>query len=180
MQQSSASQPPIQLQNIARPGQTLVDGNPKPDLQQHVQSQNVTEQGQTSFIENPPPPYYEENLYPHQSYLQDHTKMAYATLPMQPYPTYNLPPPYGGNYSSTPQQVHVIPMHWLTNRTQQPFHPHALVSERERETPTSPHTVHGCASGFWAIVFNGIVKLRGEEQEGGGHFRIRLSPVFDI
>ena len=106
MQQPSVSQQPIQFQNIAGPGQTFVNGNPQPALQQHVQLQNITEQGQTSFIANPPPPYYEEKLY-----LQDPTKMAYATLPMQPYPTYNMPQPYGGNYYSTPQQVYVIPMH---------------------------------------------------------------------
>ena len=106
MQQPSASQQPIQFQNIAGPGQTFVNGNPQPALQQQVQLQNVTEQGQKSFIANSPPPYYEENLY-----IQDPTKMAYASLPMQPYPTYNMPPPYGGNYYSTPQQVHVIPMH---------------------------------------------------------------------
>ena len=106
MQQPSASQQPIQFQNIAGPGQTFVNGNPQPALQQHVQLQNITEQGQTSFIANPPPPYYDGKLY-----QQDPTKMAYATLPMQQYPTYNMPQPYGGNYYSTPQQVHVIPMH---------------------------------------------------------------------
>eukprot|EP00731_Ephydatia_muelleri_P025190 Em0017g273a len=100
MQQPSASQQPIQFQNIAGPGQTFVNGNPQPALQQQVQLQNVTEQGQKSFIANSPPPYYEENLY-----IQDPTKMAYASLPMQPYPTYNMPPPYGGNYYSTPQQA---------------------------------------------------------------------------
>eukprot|EP00731_Ephydatia_muelleri_P025185 Em0017g268a len=99
MQQPSASQQPIQFQNIAGPGQSFVNGNRQPALQQQVQLQNITEQGQTSFIANPPPPYNEKNLY-----LQDPTKMAYPTLPMQPYPTYNMPQPYGGNYYSTPQQ----------------------------------------------------------------------------
>ncbi|KAL5479835.1 hypothetical protein EMCRGX_G023424 [Ephydatia muelleri] len=103
MQQPSASQQPIQFQNIAGPGQTFVNGNPQPALQQQVQLQNVTEQGQKSFIANSPPPYYEENLY-----IQDPTKMAYASLPMQPYPTYNMPPPYGGNYYSTPQQPGMV------------------------------------------------------------------------
>ena len=106
MQQPSASQQPVQFQSIAGSGQPFVNGNPQPALQQQVQLQNITEQGQTSFIANPPPPYNEENLY-----LQDPTKLAYPTLPMQPYPTYNLPPPYDGNYYSTPQQVHIIPMH---------------------------------------------------------------------
>ena len=106
MQQPSASQQPIQFQNIAGPGQTFVNGNPQPAFQQQVQLQNITEQGQTSFIANPTPPYYDEKLY-----QQDPTKMAYATLPMQQYPTYNMPQPYGGNYYLTHQQVHVIPMH---------------------------------------------------------------------
>ncbi|KAL5479865.1 hypothetical protein EMCRGX_G023457 [Ephydatia muelleri] len=34
--------------------------------------------------------------------------MAYATLPMQPYPTYNMPQPYGGNNYSTPQQPGMV------------------------------------------------------------------------
>ena len=60
MQQPSASQQPIQFQNIVGPGQV-------------------------SFNENPPPPYYGGYPYPNQGYFQDPTKMAYATLPMQPY-----------------------------------------------------------------------------------------------
>ena len=111
MQQPSASQQPVQFQNIEGPVQTFVNGNPQPPLEQHVQLQNIAGKGETSFTANPPPPYYGDNFYPYQSYLQDPTKMAYATLPTQPYPTYNMPQPYGGNYYSTPQQVHVIPMH---------------------------------------------------------------------
>ena len=81
MQQPSASQQPIQFQNIAGPGQV-------------------------SFNGNPPPPYYGGNPYPNQGYFQDPTKMAYATLPMQPYPTSSMPPQlYGGNYIIPPQQV---------------------------------------------------------------------------
>eukprot|EP00731_Ephydatia_muelleri_P025159 Em0017g242a len=80
MQQPSASQQPIQFQNIAGPGQV-------------------------SFNGNPPPLYYGGNPYPHQGYFQDPTKMAYATLPMQPYPTSSMPPQlYGGNYIIPPQQ----------------------------------------------------------------------------
>ncbi|KAL5479887.1 hypothetical protein EMCRGX_G023484 [Ephydatia muelleri] len=78
MQQPSASQQPIQFQNIAGPGQV-------------------------SFNGNPPPPYYGGYPYPNQGYFQDPTKMA--TLPMQPYPTSSMPPQlYGGNYFTTPQQ----------------------------------------------------------------------------
>ena len=85
MQQPSASQQPIQFQNIAGPGQV-------------------------SFNGNPPPLYYGGNPYPNQGYFQDPTKMAYATLPMQPYPTSSMPPQlYGGNYFTTPQQVRAIP-----------------------------------------------------------------------
>ena len=108
MQQPSASQQPIQFQNIAGPGQT---SNEKPQLlnmydpiapQQSVQFQSIAGQRQTSFNANPPPPYYEE--YPYTpSYLQDPIIMANAM--------YNIPQPYGGNYYLTPQQVHVIPMH---------------------------------------------------------------------
>ena len=84
-QQPSASQQPIQFQNIAGPGQV-------------------------SFNGNPPPPYYGGNPYPNQGYFQHPTKMAYATLPMQPYPTSSMPPQlYGGNYFTTPQQVRAIP-----------------------------------------------------------------------
>eukprot|EP00731_Ephydatia_muelleri_P025149 Em0017g232a len=80
MQQPSASQQPIQFQNIAGPGQV-------------------------SFNGNPPPPYYGGNPYPNQGYFQDPTKMAYATLPMQPYLTSSMPPQlYGGNYITPPQQ----------------------------------------------------------------------------
>ncbi|KAL5479894.1 hypothetical protein EMCRGX_G023494 [Ephydatia muelleri] len=80
MQQPSASQQPIQFQNIAGPGQTFVNGNP-------------------------PPPYYGGYPYPNQGYFQDPTKMAYATLPMQPYPTSSMPPQlYGGSYIISPQQ----------------------------------------------------------------------------
>ena len=85
MQQPSASQQPIQFQNIAGPGQTFVNGNP-------------------------PPPYYGGYPYPNQGYFQDPTKMAYATLPMQPYPTSSMPPQlYGGSYIIPPQQVRAIP-----------------------------------------------------------------------
>ncbi|KAL5479856.1 hypothetical protein EMCRGX_G023447 [Ephydatia muelleri] len=78
MQQPSASQQPIQFQNIAGPGQV-------------------------SFNGNPPPLYYGGNPYPNQGYFQDPTKMA--TLPMQPYPTSSMPPQlYGVNYITTPQQ----------------------------------------------------------------------------
>eukprot|EP00731_Ephydatia_muelleri_P025164 Em0017g247a len=80
MQQPSASQQPIQIQNIAGPGQV-------------------------SFNGNPPPLYYGGNPYPIQGYFQDPTKMAYATLPMQPYLTSSMPHQlYGGNYFPTLQQ----------------------------------------------------------------------------
>ncbi|KAL5479891.1 hypothetical protein EMCRGX_G023489 [Ephydatia muelleri] len=80
MQQPSASQQPIQFQNIAGPGQVSFNGNPQPL-------------------------YYGGNPYPNQGYFQDPTKMAYATLPMQPYPTSSMPPQlYGGNYITIPQQ----------------------------------------------------------------------------
>eukprot|EP00731_Ephydatia_muelleri_P025147 Em0017g230a len=80
MQQPSASQQPIQFQNIAG-------------------------SGQVSFNGNPPPPYYGGYPLPNQVYFQDPTKMAYATLPMQPYLTSSMPPQlYGGNYIIPPQQ----------------------------------------------------------------------------
>ena len=88
MQQPSASQQPIQFQNIAGPGQVFFNGNP-------------------------PPLYYGGNPYPNQGYFQDPTKMAYATLPMQPYLTSSMPPQlYDGNYIIPPQQVRAIhPIH---------------------------------------------------------------------
>eukprot|EP00731_Ephydatia_muelleri_P025171 Em0017g254a len=106
-QQPIVSQQPMQFQSNTGSGNTYLNGNPQPfnvyesiAPQQPVQFQNIAGQGQMSFNTNPPP-YYGENLYPHQSYLQDPYK---ATFPMQPNPTDNIPPPYGGNYYSTPQQ----------------------------------------------------------------------------
>ena len=79
--------------------------------QQPIQSQNIAGPGQTSFNGNPQPLYYIGNPYPQQGYFQGPMKMAYATLPMQPYPTSTMPQPYGGNYiSSSAQQVCAIPM----------------------------------------------------------------------
>ena len=72
--------------------------------QQPIQSQNVAGPGQTSFNGNPQPLYYIGNPYPQQGYFQDPMKMAYSTLPMQPYPTSTMPQLYGGNYFSTPTQ----------------------------------------------------------------------------
>ncbi|KAL5479346.1 hypothetical protein EMCRGX_G022859 [Ephydatia muelleri] len=82
MQQLSGSQQPIQFQNIEGQAQVslLFNGNPA---------------GQ--------PLYYIGN--PHQQYVQDPVKMAYATLPTQPYPTSFTPQIYGGNVLTTPQQV---------------------------------------------------------------------------
>ncbi|KAL5479872.1 hypothetical protein EMCRGX_G023465 [Ephydatia muelleri] len=73
--------------------------------QQPIQFQNIAGPGQVSFNGNPPPLYYGGNPYPNQGYFQDPTKMAYATLPMQPYPTSSMPPQlYGGNCIIPPQQ----------------------------------------------------------------------------
>lgn len=92
VQQPSASQQPVQFQNIAGPGQITIP-----------------------FSGNPQPLYYIGNPNPPQGYPQDPVKMAYSTLPMQPYamqqyPTSTIPQIYGGNYS-TPQQV--CPIHVL-------------------------------------------------------------------
>ena len=78
--------------------------------QQSIQSQNIAGPGQTSFNGNPQPLYYIGNPYPQQGYFQDPMKMAYSTLPMQPYPTSTIPQLYGGNYfsSSAQQPVMVI------------------------------------------------------------------------
>ena len=76
--------------------------------QQPVQFQNIAGPGQVSFNGTLPPPYYGGNPYPQQAYLQDPTKMAYATYPMQPYPTSTLPQMYGGNYIPMTQQVCAI------------------------------------------------------------------------
>ena len=74
--------------------------------QQPIQFQNIAGPGQISFNGNPPPLYYGGYPYPNQGYFQDPTKMAYATLPMQPYPTSSMPPQlYDGNCIITPQQV---------------------------------------------------------------------------
>ena len=76
-------QQPMQFQNIAGPGQVVplpFNGNP----------------GQ--------PLYYVGNPYPQQQYIQDPVKMAYVTLPTQPYPTSFVPQTYGGNMLPTPQQ----------------------------------------------------------------------------
>ncbi|KAL5479844.1 hypothetical protein EMCRGX_G023433 [Ephydatia muelleri] len=73
--------------------------------QQPAQLQNIAGSGQVSFKGNYQPLYFGRNIHPHQGYFQDPTKMAYATLPMQPYPTSSMPPQlYGGNCIIPPQQ----------------------------------------------------------------------------
>ena len=116
-QQPSASQQPIQSQNNTGPER--IYSNPQPlDEYETIamlqpsalqQSQNIAGPGQTSFNGNPQPLYYIGNPYPQQGDFQDPMKMAYSTLPMQPYPTSTMPQLYGGNYySSSTQQVCAI------------------------------------------------------------------------
>ena len=74
--------------------------------QQPAQLQSIAGSGQVSVKGNYQPLYFGRNIHPHQGYFQDPTKMAYATLPMQPYPISSMPPQlYGGNCIITPQQV---------------------------------------------------------------------------